>query len=403
MRSGTDIFNSLPRTAGPAREQAILAAVTDGDVVISWVDVTSQVGGHTATFSVSADALRLGSAGDSFRASATARTMQQIADALGCVLPTSRMCDLIWAQAAVQLAPCPQNVDDATRVSTALMGKYHAQVEALLAGRTGLIENVGKHWVLSSSIVGVKRAGIQAAANYGFYSTAGEFKSGPKRDGLFPLMQPLATDHFVDYTDYSQVIRLVKRACTVDGQDADLSAVLTESRARCPRLRRGRARVRADPGALTGAPLTPRAPASPRRRGSTAPSPRPPPAVNAARARSGGSPMGPSKDVRSPATTPASMPCSIHRSRRRHRPAVASGSERLRLRGRSLDTHGYVARGPAITPVIASLGARALRPRGRSQSPHRAMRRPRRPGVVVGAAWLAGCFGHSHRAAAPHG
>jgi hypothetical protein len=226
--NGTDILDGLPLTAGPAREQAILDAVRRGDVVISFVDVTSSAGGHTATFSVSADALRLGTADDSFRVSATACTMQQIADALECVLPTSRICDLIWAQAAVRLTPCVQSVDDATRVSTALMAKYHAEVEAKLEGRTGLIENVGKHWLLSNGIVGKTIVGIPAAANYGFYSDQGSFLSGPSRSGAYRLIQPLATDHFIDYVDYSQVIRLVKQSCTVDGQAADLRDVLRD-------------------------------------------------------------------------------------------------------------------------------------------------------------------------------
>ena len=228
--NGTDILRRLPLTAGPAREEAILEAVKRGDVAISFVDVTSHAGGHDATFSVSADALRLGTADDSFRVNATARTMQQIADALGCVLPTSRICDLIWEQAPVKLSPCTHgDVHDATRVSTALMAKYHAEVEAKLAGRTGLIENVGKHWVLSNKIVGKTIHGIQAAANYGLYSDVGRFPSGASRDGLYRVDQPLATDHYIDYTDYSQVIRLVQRRCTVDGQDADLIDVLGDA------------------------------------------------------------------------------------------------------------------------------------------------------------------------------
>ena len=110
------------------------------------------------------------------------------------------------------------------------MQKYNAEVEAQYnaviqrQGATGLIENVGKHWVLTNEIVGKTILGIQAAANYGWYSDQG----GPSRDGPFSVVQPLSTAHFIDYVDYSQVIRLVQQRCTVDGQDADLRDVLRD-------------------------------------------------------------------------------------------------------------------------------------------------------------------------------
>ena len=98
---GSDFISKLPERPDGRRERAILTAVQEGSIApITWVEVRSELDGCCATLFVSADALRVGDGQDSIRVNVTARTAQQILDHLGCVMPTTRICNLIWDQAA---------------------------------------------------------------------------------------------------------------------------------------------------------------------------------------------------------------------------------------------------------------------------------------------------------------
>ncbi|WP_437774294.1 hypothetical protein [Sorangium sp. So ce1097] len=216
---GTDWAARLPERAGAAREDAVLEAVQGGLLApICWVPVHSQHGEHRATFLVSADALRIGDAQDSVRINASARTTQRIADLLGCVMLTTRLCDLVWQQASVRIPPCI-GAPDPAMASTSRMLEHHRRVEERVAGRAGLIENVGKHWVLTNRLAGRR----DRAANYGWYDP-----KAAHRYGQHALWQPLGLAHDMDHVDYSQVVRLVRRQCTVDDAERDLLDVMTD-------------------------------------------------------------------------------------------------------------------------------------------------------------------------------
>ncbi|MDI1477591.1 hypothetical protein [Polyangium sp. y55x31] len=215
---------SLPRNAGPERENAILNAIERGDMApVSWAPVRNEAAGHKITLLVSSDALRIRTADGPLRVSVTARTMQRIADMLGCVLPTVRICDLIWEQAAVKITPCIYPAND-LMATTARMIEYDAAVSQKVAGRSGLVENVGKNWCISNRLLG--QEGM--AANYGFYASEPRYRSGTNGLGPYHLWQPLGTRHSMDYVDYSQTIRLVSRTCYVDGEKRDLVDILTD-------------------------------------------------------------------------------------------------------------------------------------------------------------------------------
>ncbi|MCC6558180.1 MAG: hypothetical protein IT372_34980 [Polyangiaceae bacterium] len=210
---------SLPERPGPAREEAILGAVREGRYVpVSWVEVRSEAAGHEAALFVSADALRVGDAEGSIRINASARTMQRIVDLLECVMPTTRICDLVWEQATVRLRPSIQT-PDALMATVGRMVRHHHAIEQKLAGRTGLIENVGKHWVISNRLRWTRRL----AANYGWFDAAALYASGKHR-----VWQPLGLAHDLEHVDYSQVVRLVQRRCLVDGVERDLADVMRD-------------------------------------------------------------------------------------------------------------------------------------------------------------------------------
>ncbi|RYG88016.1 hypothetical protein EON77_01260, partial [bacterium] len=165
MLSGTDFMKSLPVAATLARERAILDAVRAGNFApFDWWPLQSAHGGHALVLFVTSDALRIGTAGDAVRVNVNAGTAQQIADVLGCMLPTTRICDLVWEQAVVRLTPCIGRADKGMS-TTPRMLEHHACVEGKLAGRTGLVEPVGKSWVLTNRLA--TKPG--KAANYGWF------------------------------------------------------------------------------------------------------------------------------------------------------------------------------------------------------------------------------------------
>lgn len=210
MATAKELLATWPEKAGPEREEAILRAFRDGHhLPLVWAELTAGRGSDTVSFFVTADALEVGDASNSLRVTTTARTAQRIADLFGCVLQTPSLCDLVWEQASVRLTPSFQT-PDAHMSDTSRMVAHHAAVEEKRRGRTGLVENVGKHWVLVNSLFA--RPG--RAANYGWFDPR-----APNRR----LWQSVGTAHNLDHVDYSQVVRLVQRSARLNGAVVDIS------------------------------------------------------------------------------------------------------------------------------------------------------------------------------------
>lgn len=142
------------------------------------------------------------------RVSLTAASAQRVADHLGTVLPTTRICDLIWAQARVRASPSTQ-LADAQMAWTSRMVRHSREVDDKVRCRAGLRANVGKDWVLTNALAGKP----QLAANYGWYRPNGQ-----------PI-QTLGLKHDIHHVDYSQVVRLVRRDVIVDGRVRDIEEV----------------------------------------------------------------------------------------------------------------------------------------------------------------------------------
>jgi hypothetical protein len=213
-----DFIASLPEQPTPDREAKILAAVRGGLALpITWMPVTTSIEGHEATIFVSADALAIGEPDDWVRVDVTHTTAQQIADVLGVALPTTKIVDAAYQQATVVLEPRIQTAD-AKMAFTSRMVRHHREIEAQRAGRTGLVRNVGKDWVLTNRLVGHP----DRAANYGWFSAKAPYALGSGLRGWQPL--GLAHDRF--HVDYSQVLTLVRPDVIVDGSPRDLVDVL---------------------------------------------------------------------------------------------------------------------------------------------------------------------------------
>jgi hypothetical protein len=223
--SGTDFVQSLPMHPGPLRERAILDAVRANALApVAWSPVFSAKNGRSLQLYVTSDALRVGNEIDSVRINACARTAQQIADVLGCILPTTRICDLVWEQAIVRVTPCIGGAGP-DMSDTSRMVAHHACVERKVAGRAGLAETVGKNWVISNVLL--KHAG--RAANYGWYDARAPYRSAPGGRGAHRVWQPLGVAHNLAHVDYSQIVRLVHRMCILDGEVHDVVDVMRDA------------------------------------------------------------------------------------------------------------------------------------------------------------------------------
>ncbi len=166
---------------------------------------------RTLVFYAMPDYLSVGSDRDFVRLDITPMTAQPIADLFNCTLPTTKMVDEIYKQAAVKLEPRPLT-ENRDAVGTFIQ---HNQI----------IEEQRKGKKLGLLVAGQKKDVVitnrlyerpHRVAIYGWH----------KLDGT-PI-QPLTTVHMDWYVDYSHGIRLIKRVCLLDGQIRDISDILKD-------------------------------------------------------------------------------------------------------------------------------------------------------------------------------
>lgn len=162
-----------------------------------------------AFYYVAPDYISLGTDDDWARIPLTPMAAQVIADSFHCFLPTRKMVNDIYEQAAVKLIPVPMY---AFRDSSVTMWQHHLIVEGQRKGRRGLIAGIKKDVVLSGKITRDARPNREAI--YGWH----------KPDGK-PI-QPLYTGHINWWVDYSHGIRLVYRTIWVNGKPMDYTDVL---------------------------------------------------------------------------------------------------------------------------------------------------------------------------------
>jgi hypothetical protein len=148
-------------------------------------------------------------AGDYFVA-VSARTASACAVALCrngwlCSLTTPQVEDWIYERAVLCPAPVvldPQRFDVA---SPSAVAKHSCKLRRrLMFARQSALVACGKSWVLCNGLL--SRPGH--AATYGQFSPNAPFRSAT---GAYPVWQPLSFAHDLDYWDYSQLLRLVRR------------------------------------------------------------------------------------------------------------------------------------------------------------------------------------------------
>lgn len=154
---------------------------------------------------VTPDYLAIGSNNDFLRMPLTYPSATAIATVFGCVLPTKKMVDAIYAQATCHLAPDPMPAGPQMR-SIAYYLTYRQKIRAQrqqIGGRLGELTAGHKKDVVLTDRLNSHPGRI---AIYGWHRLNGH-----------PI-QPLSTVHGARYADYSHGIRLVYQTVTINGK-----------------------------------------------------------------------------------------------------------------------------------------------------------------------------------------
>ncbi len=213
---GASVMAQAAPLSRAAREAALLREVRAGNVpdhLRRFASVTATAGGRTLVYRVAPDYLAVGHDGDFVRIPLSADAAQAAADALGCLLPTTRIVDQVFAQAAVRLAPQPLP-PGAVMVTVPYFVRHHRLVEAQRGAQPlGALTAGHKKDVVLTNRLAARPAQV---AIYGWHRPDGR-----------PI-QPLSLVHERTYADYSHGVRLVHPEALLDGRPVRLADVLRD-------------------------------------------------------------------------------------------------------------------------------------------------------------------------------
>ncbi len=220
---GSAFARRIDATSGPEREAAIARELASGNVpsfLRRLVPVSlsaARSGGRLieVTACVLPDYLAVGSDQDFLIVPMALATALRVAARDGFTLPTPKLVDAIYAQAAVHLPPRPLPASDEMR-STAyytnhdrIIGEQRSALRVLLGS---LVAGHKKDLVLTNRLWNAQ----DRVAIYGWH-----------RPDANPI-QPLSTVHGERYADYSHGVRLVSTTVYVDGAARPIAAALAD-------------------------------------------------------------------------------------------------------------------------------------------------------------------------------
>lgn len=218
---GSDFAKHLMKLNTDQKEQEIYKNIVNGNVpnhlrYFRSVKVSAKLkNGKTSvgTLYVLSDYLSVGTNSDFIRTPMMPGTAKKISEALGCVLPTTKMVDEIYKQARVKLSPSPMKPGP-KMTSIDYYIDHNRTVNSQIASRinSGLIAGHKKDIVVSNKLLQKKNR----VAIYGWHRTNGK------------AIQPLSTVHGNRYVDYSHGVRLVWGYMDVDGKKRKVSDVLAD-------------------------------------------------------------------------------------------------------------------------------------------------------------------------------
>lgn len=222
--TGAAFAKTLESLELPEREGKIYSEISDGNVPnflrnLCPINITNVADTKTniATFFVTPDYLCVGSDKNYFLSPLTPFTAQKLADATDCILPTPKMVNAIYAQAAVKLAPSPLPPTPAM-VTVPVFERHNATV---CQQRAAFLER----FPLGALTAGHKKDVVITSrlkslpgkvAIYGWHQTNGV------------AIQPVYHGHAASWADYSHGVRLVSKKLIVNGDERLITDVLAD-------------------------------------------------------------------------------------------------------------------------------------------------------------------------------
>jgi hypothetical protein len=225
MVAWSQLVQELGAPAGPsemateARQRWIVDQVRKENYVADWRPITTRWGDWEAQIWVSTQPIRLGDETDSIIPIVSARTAQQIADALGGFVLTPRLYDALAVQGEL-IDYVRDHYHDVADISRAAMVSNSRKVDELIAARGPSRElwAIGKQWVVTPNYNPANRHVLRNGANTGINYGAGTFApAGPggqqpwqsvSRPDLLRVWQPPGGTgklwHDLDHVDISQ-------------------------------------------------------------------------------------------------------------------------------------------------------------------------------------------------------
>ncbi len=221
--SGSEFALKANGLSGREQQRAALIELRQGNIpeflrTLKPVELSyTPPGGKTmaAIIWVTPDYLAIGSETDFLRMPLTYPSATVIAREFDCILPTRKMVDAIYAQAAYHLKPQPLPPGP-QMVSIGYFLKHQQQIETQRA-REPLGELIAGH-KKDVVLTNLLRSHPGRIAIYGWHQLNGR-----------PI-QPLSTVHGARYADYSHGIRLVYQTVWIDGQPHDIFEALDDPR-----------------------------------------------------------------------------------------------------------------------------------------------------------------------------
>jgi hypothetical protein len=245
LNAGAQTLNLPPRPAGAPtgsqfisiitpmsltdRENAIFSEVLSGNVpdflrTLVPISVSATINStlHTGTYYVTPDYVVIGTDADYFLEPMTPLLGQRICDALGCTMPTRKMVNQIWTNAAVKMNP--QFISPSPAMITVpVFADHNTMVRTQRVAFTN---------ALGAMVSGDKKDVIISSRIYTNFATPSITKVVVIYGWHYPSgdpVQPLYNGHEETYADYSHGIRLVQNAMTLDGNSNTVTSVVMQS------------------------------------------------------------------------------------------------------------------------------------------------------------------------------
>ncbi len=207
------------------REAAVVQEILSGNVpsffrTLKPLRLRRQIGSQTVevVVYVACDYAAVGSDDDYFYVPMTPSTAQYLADRLGCILPTKKLVDVIYARADVKLRPQP--IPPSPQMITVPVFLQHTDsIRRQFAERgiqrtpTALVAGHKKDIIISKKIYTPDRD-YERVVIYGWHTS------------VYHPIQPVYNGHHANYADYSHGVRLISNVALLDGDSVRVTDLL---------------------------------------------------------------------------------------------------------------------------------------------------------------------------------